>query len=67
MAVFQTPRFSYDGVKLAVTADLHVLVMVCTGRVYRAGMGIGWVRGGVYRVPSHAARKEQALTAKRAP
>ena len=40
-----TPRFSYAGPETGVRAGQLVLVMVCTGRVYRGGMGTGWVAG----------------------
>ena len=45
-SVFYTPRFSYGVLKLRVTANRHVLVMVCTGPWVQAGRVYGWV----YRV-----------------
>ena len=44
--MFRYPRFSYEGPKTCVTAGQLVLVVVCTGGVYRVGMGLGGYQGG---------------------
>ena len=52
-----TPRFSYRCLKLGVrtvsTRVSDVYRQWCTGWVYRAGMGLGWVGGGVIPGTQH--------------